>query len=99
MSVHNRHKGMQMESSSNREAGHPAIYQIRIKGHLGRQWPDWFGCVAIDLEDTGSTLLTAEVADQAALHGILRRLRDLGMPLLSVNRVDPDQARAQEDKP
>jgi hypothetical protein len=63
------------------------IYQIRIKGHLGAQWTDWFGGLTITLEDNGDTLLTGLVVDQAALHGLLKKVRDLGMPLLSVNRV------------
>ena len=65
----------------------PMIYQIRVKGHLGPQWTDWFGGLAITLEDTGDTLLTCPVVDQAALYGLLRKVRDLGMPLLSVNPV------------
>ena len=68
------------------------IYQIRIKGHLGHQWTDWFGGLTITLEDNGDTLLTGPVVDQAALHGLLKKVRDLGMPLLSVNRVEPGQA-------
>jgi len=68
------------------------IYQIRIKGHLGRQWTDWFEGLTITLEENGETLLTGPVVDQAALHGLLRKVRDLGMPLLSVNRVEPGQA-------
>jgi hypothetical protein len=67
----------------------PMVYQIRIKGHLGRQWTDWFGGLTITLEDNGDTLLTGPVVDQAALHGLLRQVRDLGMPLLSVNRLKP----------
>jgi hypothetical protein len=62
----------------------PAAYQIRIKGHLGSQWTDWFGGLTITLEDNGDTLLTGAVVDQAALHGLLKKLRDLGMPLVSV---------------
>jgi len=65
--------------------GQPLAYQIRIKGHLGRQWTDWFGGLAITLEDNGDTLLTGLIVDQAALHGLLRRVRDLGMPLISVS--------------
>ena len=65
------------------------VYQIRIAGHLGPQWRDWFGGLAITLEDNGETLLTGPVADQAALHGLLRRVRDLGMPLISAIRVNP----------
>ena len=64
-------------------------YQIRIKGHLGRQWADWFGGLAITLEDNGDTLLTGLIVDQAALHGLLRKVRDLGMPLVSVSSRSP----------
>jgi len=66
-----------------------AIYQIRIKGHLVREWTDWFGGMSITLEDNGDTLLTGPVVDQAALHGLLKRVRDLGMPLVSVSPVEP----------
>lgn len=66
----------------------PMIYQIRIKGHLSRQWTNWFSGLTITL-DNGDTLLTGSVVDQAALHGVLKKVRDLGMPLLSVNRVKP----------
>ncbi len=65
------------------------IYQIRIKGHLDRRWTDWFGGMAITLEDDGDTLLTSPVVDQAALHGLLRKVRDLGVPLISAVRVKP----------
>ena len=70
------------------------IYQIRIKGHLGREWTDWFGGLSITLEDNGDTLLTGPVVDQAALHGVLKKVRDLGMPLVSVKRVRPSEADA-----
>ena len=70
------------------ESGQLLVYQIRVKGHLGRQWTDWFGSVTITLEDNGNTLLTGPVVDQAALHGMLRKVRDLGLPLVSVIRVD-----------
>ena len=76
----------------------PTVYQIRIKGHLGHQWTDWFEGLTITLEDNGDTLLTGPVIDQAALHGLLKKVRDLGMPLLSVNFVSPGKARPQEDK-
>lgn len=61
------------------------VYEIRLQGHLGPRWAGWFGGMSITLEDNGDTLLTGPVADQAALHGLLRKVRDLGMPLLSVN--------------
>ena len=67
----------------------PIVYQIRIKGHLGSRWRDWFGVMTITLEDNGDTLLTGPVVDQAALHGLLRKVRDLGMPLISAMRVRP----------
>ena len=67
----------------------PVVFQIRLKGHLGSQWTDWFGCLTITLEDNGETLLTGPVIDQAALHGLLKKVRDLGMPLLSVNPIEP----------
>jgi hypothetical protein len=70
----------------------PGIYEIRIKGHLADRWTDWFGGLSITLEDNGETLLTGPVVDQAALHGLLKKVRDLGMPLLSVTRVKPGQA-------
>jgi hypothetical protein len=74
----------------------PVVYQIRIKGHLGHQWTDWFGGLTITLEDNGETLLTGPVIDQAALHGLLKKVRDLGLPLLSVNCVEPSQADAPD---
>jgi hypothetical protein len=73
-------------------------YEIRLKGHLDDRWAVWFGDMVITREDNGNTLLTGPVADQAALHGLLKKVRDLGIPLLSVNSVDPNRARLQEDK-
>ena len=71
------------------EIGQPVVYRIRIKGLLSQQWTDWFEGLAILLEEDGNTLLTGPVIDQAALHGILKKVRDLGIPLLSVNSVAP----------
>jgi hypothetical protein len=65
------------------------IYQIRIKGQLDAQWTDWFGGLAVTLQEDGDTLLTGPVVDQAALHGLLKKVRDLGMPLISVSPVEP----------
>jgi hypothetical protein len=69
------------------DSSQPTIYQIRIKSHLGPEWADWFEGLTIMLEENGDTLLTGPVVDQAALHGLLKKVRDLGMPLISVNQV------------
>jgi hypothetical protein len=66
----------------------PTIYQIRIEGHLGSQWTDWFDGLSITLEENGDTLLTGPITDQAALHGLLKKVRDLGMPLVSVSPLE-----------
>jgi hypothetical protein len=89
---------MSNEINSESEKAQPTVYQIRIKGHLGREWTDWFGGLTITLEDNGDTLLTGPVVDQAGLHGVLKKVRDVGMPLLSVNRVKPGQADASDVK-
>ena len=67
----------------------PMVYQIRVKGHLDPHWTEWIGNVTIKLVDNGETLLTCLVVDQAALYGLLRKVRDLGMPLISASRVKP----------
>jgi len=69
----------------------PGLYEIRIRGHLSDRWVNWFEGLTLVLEENGTTLLTGPVIDQAALYGLLRKVRDLGVPLLSVNRVKPDQ--------
>lgn len=73
----------------------PMIYQIRVTSHLRSDWTDWFEGLTITLEENGDTLLTGPVVDQAALHGLLKKVRDLGMPLVSVNRVEPSQTADQ----
>jgi hypothetical protein len=73
---------------SDGDPAQPKDYQIRIKGHLGPQWTDWFGGLVVTLEDNGDTLLTGPIVDQAALHGLLRKLRDVGMPLVSINAIE-----------
>jgi hypothetical protein len=70
----------------------PEIYQIRIKGELDSQWSDWFAGLTITLDEDGDTLLTGPVVDQAALHGLLKKIRDLGLPLVSVNHIAPGPA-------
>ena len=70
----------------------PQLYEIRLKGHLGSQWTDWFDGLTITLEEDGNTLLTGPVIDQAALHGLLKKVRDLGMSLVSASPLEPGQA-------
>ena len=77
--------------SSDTGPDQPTTYQVRIKGHLGPEWTDWFGGLAITLDNNGDTLLTGLVVDQAALHGLLRRVRDLGMPLVSVSQMKGEE--------
>lgn len=71
----------------------PAIYSIRVKGHLGSQWSEWFDRMTITLETDGTTTIAGPVVDQAALHGLLVRVRDLGLELVSVNQTGPEQER------
>ncbi len=87
---------MSNEINSESEKAQTMVYQIRIKGHLGREWTDWFEGLAITALDNGETLLTGPVVDQAALYGLLRKVRDVAMPLLSVIRVTPGQAEASD---
>lgn len=84
------------EQRSERDPDQLKIFQIRIQGHLSQQWTDWFDGLIITLEEDGNTLLDGPVVDQSALHGILKRIRDLGMPLLSVNSVDSDPATKKD---
>ena len=66
-------------------------YQIRLAGHLDERWTAWFDGLTVSYESDGTTVISGQVADQAALHGLLQRVRDLGLPLVSVKRVDDDQ--------
>jgi hypothetical protein len=76
----------------------PTVYQIKLQGHLSDQWTDWFEGLTITREENGDMLLTGPVADQAALHGLLKKVRDLGIPLVWVIRMDPDRANARDVK-
>ena len=76
----------------------PVVYQIRIKGHLDSQWTDWFEGLTITLEENGDTVLTGPVIDQAALHGLLKKVRDLGIPLVPVNRVPFQETHPSRSK-
>ena len=89
---------MSQKRNPKTDPGQPMVYQIRIKGHLGRQWADWFEGLTITLEDNGDTLLTGQVIDQAALHGLLKRVRDLGMPLVSVCPLEHGHADQSDVK-
>jgi hypothetical protein len=73
-------------------------YEIRLKGHLDARWVDWFKGLIITLEEDGTTLLSGPVADQSALHGLLKKVRDLGLPLLSINQVPPLESTNQSTK-
>jgi hypothetical protein len=76
----------------------PGLYEIRIKGHLDNRWAEWFDGMNVTLEANGETLLTGPVIDQPALHGLLRKVRDLGMPLISVIPLEPEEP-AETDMP
>ena len=89
---------MSNKPNSHSDPSQPMIYQVRIQGHLGPQWADWFGGLTITLEDNGDTLLTGPVVHQAALHGLLRKVRDLGLPLISVTHAQTRQADGPDFK-
>jgi len=100
-----RYKEMSNKIDPKTDPSQPVVYQIRIKGQLNSQWTVWFEGLTITLEEDGNSLITGPVVDQAALHGLLKKVRDLGLPLVSVSPVEPgpptklgslDQAR---DKP
>jgi hypothetical protein len=82
------------EAGPEYRSAQPLVYQIRIRGQLSQQWTNWFDGLSILLEEDGNTILEGPVVDQAALHGILKKIRNLGMPLLSVNSRGP----ASQDK-
>jgi hypothetical protein len=71
-----------------RDLNRPGVYQIRVQGELDSKWADWFDGLAITLQASNETLLTGPVADQCALHGLLAKIRDLGLPLLSIERME-----------
>lgn len=91
---------MSNELNPKTEPDQPIVYQVRLQSHLGHGWTDWFGGGAtITLEDNGQTLLTCPIVDQAALYGLLRKVRDLGMPLISVKRVESGHVDGSDIKP
>jgi hypothetical protein len=86
------------QRSQRTDPAQPAVYQIRIQGHLGPAWTDWFAGLSITLQGDGDTLLTGAVVDQAALHGLLKKVRDLGVPLVSINRLEAGPAPTATEK-
>ena len=89
---------MSNELNPNPDTSQPHVYRIRLKGHLGSEWADWFDGLTLTLEEDGNTLLTGPVIDQTALHGLLKKVRDLGMPLLSVCPLKLGQTGTPEVK-
>ena len=77
----------------------PGLYEIRVVGHLDFRWSDRFDGLSFTHESEGTTILRGPVVDQAALHGLLRRVRDLGLPLISVTRVEPERVEAADGEP
>jgi hypothetical protein len=90
---------MSNKRTTKTDTSQPQVYQIRIEGHLDQQWTDWFDGLTITLTEDGDTLLTGPVIDQAALHGLLKKVRDLGMPLVSVSPVERELGGTSEIKP
>jgi len=80
------------------EPSQPTVYQIRVKSHLGPDWTDWFEGLTVTPGEDGDTLLTGPVVDQAALHGLLKKVRDLGMLLLSINQVPLNETHLEKGK-
>jgi len=70
------------------------LHEIRVQGHLDRRWTDWLEDMTVTHENDGTTTLTGPLADQAALHGVLNKIRDLALPIVSVRRISPDTERA-----
>ena len=89
---------MSNDLNSRTDSGKSMIYRIRIKGHLDSQWTDWFEGLTITLEEDGDTLLTGQVVDQSALHGLLKKVRDLGMPLISVSQIHCNETHQNRSK-
>ncbi len=90
---------MSTTPASTEDYHEPGHYEIRIKGHLDDRWADSFAGLTITREESGETLLSGQVVDQAALHGLLRKVRDLGMPLVSINRIESSQTDESDSKP
>ena len=77
----------------------PGRYEIRLRGHRDARWAGWFDGLSLSNENDGTTIIGGPVADQAALHGLLQKVRDLGLPLVSVTQVQPDQPECRPAGP
>jgi hypothetical protein len=88
LKAHKRRRELSNKNNPKKEPNQPEFYKIRLNGQLDTQWTEWFEGMSITLEEDGNTLLTGTVIDQAALHGILKKVRDLGMPLISESPVE-----------
>lgn len=91
-------QAMSRDAQPGDQAAATLIWQIRVEGHLGPEWSDWFGGLTVEAVEGGETLLRGSVVDQAALHGVLKRLRDLGIPLIALNRLEDNPAYPQADR-
>ena len=87
------------ERHIDRPSSRPGRYEIRLKGHLDSRWAAWFDGLSLTNENDGTTIICGPVADQAALHGLLQKVRDLGLPLVSVTQVEPDQPESPASEP
>ena len=88
-----------MSEMSTGHHDNPGRYEIRLKGHLDSRWTAWFDGLTLTHDSDGTTIIHGPVADQAALHGLLQKVRDLGLPLVSVTQVQPDQPDAPTNEP
>ena len=96
MTGHKRYRDMTNTINEKMDTSRPMIYQFRLEEHIDRQWTDLFEGLAITSKENGDTLITGQVVDQAALHGLLKKVRDLGLTLVSVIRIEPDQIQASD---
>jgi hypothetical protein len=90
---------MSAPDASTEDHHEPRLYEIRLKGHLDARWTDWFEGLSLTHASDGTTMLSGPVVDQAALYGVLRKVRDLGLPLVSVIQVEPKPADGPEVQP
>lgn len=88
---------MTLPPSPTANQNQPEQYEIRIRGHLDHRWADWFEGLTITHKANGETLLTGPVTDQPALHGLLKKVRDLGLPLISVNQIKQKKSELPDD--